>query len=177
MEILSIVNENDEVVGQEDRKVIHQKGLLHREIHCWFVTPDKKIIFQKRGLHKETYPGLLDATVGGHIDMNESYEDAAIREAKEETGVEIPTTELTFIKKKQSKSFDTVKELTNNKFTTMYAYIYSGNVNDLKLEDGEALGFQAYSISELENLSDEEKKKFISGCVSKEAIEFYKTII
>ncbi len=32
-EQLEIINENDEVIGLESRKVVHQKGLLHREIH------------------------------------------------------------------------------------------------------------------------------------------------
>lgn len=80
---IPIVNEQDEVIGEEERSIIHQKGLLHREAHVIFITPDKKIIFQKRGLNKETYPGLLDWTVGGHVDSaNDSYEQTAERESK-----------------------------------------------------------------------------------------------
>ena len=38
-ERLEIVNETDEVIGLDKRLKIHQKGLLHREIHVWFITP------------------------------------------------------------------------------------------------------------------------------------------
>lgn len=36
LEILDIVNENDEVMGQATRKEIHEKGLLHRVVEIWF---------------------------------------------------------------------------------------------------------------------------------------------
>ncbi len=37
MEILNIVNENDEVVGEDTRENIHKKGLLHREINVFVI--------------------------------------------------------------------------------------------------------------------------------------------
>jgi len=78
---IPIVDEKDNIIGEEERSVIHQKGILHREVHVWFITPDRKIIFQKRKLGQETYPGLLDATAGGHVDRREdSYKNSAERE-------------------------------------------------------------------------------------------------
>ena len=59
---------------------MHKKGLLHPEIHVWFYTPDKEIIFQHRAKNKDTYPDLLDATVGGHVDIGEYVDKAALRE-------------------------------------------------------------------------------------------------
>ena len=43
--MLEIVDENDQVIGIQSRKEIHEKGLLHREIHVLFITPEKDIIF------------------------------------------------------------------------------------------------------------------------------------
>ena len=63
-ELLEIVSKDNIVIGLETRKVIHEKGLLHREIHVWFITPDRKIIFQHRAKDKDTYPDKLDATIG-----------------------------------------------------------------------------------------------------------------
>jgi len=176
-ERLSIVNENDEVIGEEDRSVIHRDGLLHREIHVWFLTPDKKLIFQKRGLDKETYPGLLDATVGGHVDIGESYEQAAVREAVEETGVTLSVGDLVFLKNNQSKSYDELTNTMNVCFRKIFAYVYSGDVKNLKLEDEGALGFDTFSLDEMKNLSDEEKKKFIARFVTNEALIFYQEMI
>jgi isopentenyldiphosphate isomerase len=177
MEILSIVNENDEVIGQEDRKVIHQKGLRHREVHVWFVTRDHKVIFQKRGLHKETFPGLFDATVGGHVEIGESYEDAAIREAQEETGIIIPKDKLFFVQNAKTETHDNLAGLQNNTFKMTYSYVCDIDVSSLKLEDGDALGFEAFSIDELENISEDNRKKFIKRFLSEEYINLFKKII
>ena len=79
---IPIVNENDEVIGEEERLIIHRDGLRHREIHAWLVTPERKFIFQKRGEHQETWPGYWDVTVGGHVDTEkETYEQTAERES------------------------------------------------------------------------------------------------
>jgi isopentenyldiphosphate isomerase len=86
-EILDVVDENDNVIGQEPRSKIHREGLFHREVHVLFITPNKEIIFQKRGINKDSYPGLLDATVGGHVSQGETYETAALKEMEEETGI------------------------------------------------------------------------------------------
>jgi len=45
-----------------------KKGCFIEKIHVWFVTPDGEIIFQRRAKDKDTYPDLLDATVGGHVE-------------------------------------------------------------------------------------------------------------
>lgn len=174
---IPIVNEKDEVIGEEERSVIHQQGIKHREAHVIFVSPDKKIIFQKRGLNKETYPGLLDITVGGHVDsVNDTYEQTAEREALEETGINVQG-KLVFLDKKYFESYDQITNLRNNKFTSIFAYLYEDNIKDLKLEDEEALGFESYSIDELESLSEEQKGKFIGKTVSGEFIDLYKKAI
>lgn len=81
--ILDIVDENDQIIGQATRDKIHRQGLLHREIHVYFITPQQEIIFQHRAKDKETFPDLLDATVGGHVEIGDSYELTAIKETEE----------------------------------------------------------------------------------------------
>jgi len=160
-DVLNVVNENDEVVGQETREKIHQDGLLHREIHVYFVTPDKKIIFQHRAKDKDTFPDLLDATVGGHVEIGDSYEQTAIKEMAEETGVPIKISDLVPINKIKKSLKDEATNKINNTFNSRYIYIYRGRINDLKIESGEALGFEAWSLEKLINLTNQDKAKFI----------------
>ena len=141
------------------------------------MTPERKIIFQKRGMNKETFPGLLDATAGGHVDIGQDYLEAAEREAFEETGIRIPNDELVFVEKHQSKTIDTGRNLINNKFLSVYGFLYKGSLEDLKLEDKEALGFEEYSMEEIESLSEEDKKKFIPKLLVPDWIALYKKII
>lgn len=65
LEMLEVVDENDNIIGFETRAKVHEQGLLHREIHIFFITPNGEVIFQHRAKDKDTYPDKLDATVGG----------------------------------------------------------------------------------------------------------------
>ena len=98
-EFLNIVSEDDEIIVPGTRERIHKEGLLHQEVHIYFVTPKKEIIFQHRAKDKDTFPDLLDATVGGHVEIGDSYEQTAIKEAEEETGIKINPLDLVFINK------------------------------------------------------------------------------
>jgi isopentenyldiphosphate isomerase len=45
-----------------------------------------RFFLQHRSLGKETFPGLWDTAVGGHVTYGELYQEALIREAGEELG-------------------------------------------------------------------------------------------
>jgi isopentenyldiphosphate isomerase len=159
--MLNIVNNEDEIVGQASREEVHLDGLLHREIHIYFVTLNRQIIFQHRAKDKETYPDLLDATVGGHVEIGDGYLDTAIKEAAEETGLKIDSQELIFINKTTNKSIDQSTGKINNAIRTSYLLIFDGDVSDLKIETGKALGFELWSLDKLADISDTDSNRFI----------------
>ena len=173
-ENLEIINENDEVIGIDTREKIHREGLLHREIHIWFLTPQGEIIFQHRAKDKDTYPDLLDATVGGHVEPNTSYEDTAVKECKEETGVDINLENLVFLTKMRKKSFDKVTGMINNTIRSQYAYLYEGSVDELEIEEGKAEGFETWVIDDFPNLSQKDKDKFIPLILSEDLLSLFK---
>ncbi len=173
LEMLEVIDEQDNVIGLESRKKVHQDGLLHREIHIWFLTPKGEIIFQHRAKDKDTYPDKLDATVGGHVEPKMSYEETAVKECKEETGIDIDLNKLVFLTKMRKKSFDEVTGLTNNTIRSQYAYLYEGNISDLQIEEGKAEGFEAWKIDDLPNLSEIDKKKFIGLILSDDMMALF----
>lgn len=176
-ELLNIVNEEDEIIGTESRERIHQEGLLHREIHVYFITPKKELIFQCRAKNKDTFPGLLDATVGGHVELGDSYEKTAIKETEEETRVKINSEDLILIKKNKGYDKDSVTGKINYAFQNRYLYVFKGQSEDLKVEEGKALGFEFWPLEKLSSLDETEKKKFIPGILSfaiNELTEFIK---
>ncbi|GGT75905.1 NUDIX hydrolase [Streptomyces lateritius] len=86
-EILDVVDENDEVIGQAPRAEVYARGLIHR---CAFVLvrdADDRIFVHRRTPTKPLFPSLYDMFVGGVVGAGESYEEAALREAEEELGV------------------------------------------------------------------------------------------
>lgn len=171
--MLEVIDENDNIVGLETRKKVHEEGLLHREIHIWFLTSKGEIVFQHRAKDKDTYPDKLDATVGGHVDPNMSYEETAVKECKEETGVDIDRDKLVFLTKMKKKTFDKDTNLTNNTIRTQYAYLYDGDVNDLEVEEGKALGFEVWSIDSLSQLNNEDWSRFIPAILSEEFLSLF----
>jgi len=174
-EMLEVIDENDNIIGLETREKIHKEGLLHREIHIFFLTSNYEIIFQHRAKDKETYPDKLDATVGGHVEPNMSYEETAVKECKEETGVEIDPKKLVFLGKLRKKTFDEVTGLTNNTIRSQYAYLYEGSINDLQIEKGKAEGFEAWKMDDLSHLSESDRKKFIAVFLTEDMFKlFYK---
>lgn len=175
-ELLDIVNEKDEIIGQETREKIHKDGLLHREIHIWFVTPDGQMIFQHRAKDKDTYPDMLDATVGGHVDLGMNYEDTALKEMKEETGLKVGADDLHFLKKMKRRSVDAATGKINNTIRVQYAYIFRGNITDLKIEEGKAVGFEAWPIDKLSLLTEDEKKRFIPLIYSPDFLKLFAQI-
>ena len=157
---------------------IHSKGLLHKEIHVWLYTPDGKLIFQHRSKMKDTFPDKLDASVGGHVDIGESYEKAALRECKEELGIEIEKLDdLIFLMTTITNSYDKVTQKINHSRRNTYAYCYRKKINDLSVESEESQGFVLYDIKSLSVLSENEKEKFVPTLISDEYLPIYTKIL
>lgn len=168
---LDVVDENDTVIGRALRSEIHDKGFYHREVHVWFVTPAQEIIFQKRALDKDTFPGLLDATVGGHVELGESYDDAALKEITEETGLEIIAADILFLCKIKSNAFDPVTHRHNNCHRVVYGHVFCGNIQDLKIECGHGDGFVRVPLRDVSSFS-----KIIPGLLDEQYMAIYKSL-
>jgi isopentenyl-diphosphate delta-isomerase type 1 len=89
-EVFDVVDERDEVIGQRTRREVHQLGLLHRAVHVFIFNSRGELFLQKRSLKKDCSPGKWDSSASGHLDVGESYDACAIRELREELGLELP---------------------------------------------------------------------------------------
>ena len=172
---LNIVDEDDNIIGEDSRENVHRKGLLHREVHVWIYNKKGEILFQKRSMTKDTYPGLLDASVGGHVELNDNYDEAAIRELEEETGIKANKSDLTYITEIRKKSYDKITGMTNNVIRAVYVYEYD-NEQEIKLEKGKADSLEFWPLEKIFNISEEDRKKFISAILSEEYINIFREI-
>ncbi|MFH1315833.1 MAG: NUDIX domain-containing protein [Candidatus Uhrbacteria bacterium] len=160
---LEVVDQDGNVLRIEERGKIHKEGLLHRETHVWLYTPDGNLIFQRRAKNVDTFPELLDATVGGHVEVGDDYMETAIKEAKEEAGIDLRPEDLHFIKYITITTHDPVTGNCNNSIKAHYAFCYQGDISDLKVEEGKAYGFEAWSIDQILNPPESIKPQFIRG--------------
>jgi len=88
-EIFDVVNDGDEVIGQRPRSEIHRLKLKHRAVHVLVFNSRGELFLQKRSMKKDCFPGAWDSSASGHVDSGENYDACAVRELREEIGLEL----------------------------------------------------------------------------------------
>ena len=88
-----ILNEKGEVLGLEDRPIVHENGTLHAGVQCWVMNSKGQILIQRRSAKKEQSPGKWDVSFGGHCTKTDNphgiYVGNLIKEGYEELGLTI----------------------------------------------------------------------------------------
>lgn len=85
-----VVNNEGGIIGKAPRSVCHNgtSRILHPVVHLHLFNSSGKLFLQKRAMTKDIQPGKWDTSVGGHIGLAETVEEALVREAREELGLE-----------------------------------------------------------------------------------------
>lgn len=96
MEYLDVINDQDLIIGKEERDVVHSKHLLHRSVHILISNSQNEILLQLRKSTKKQYPLYWSSSVGGHVSSGESALEAAHKELREELGIDA---DLQFVSK------------------------------------------------------------------------------
>jgi len=87
-EWFEIVREDGMAIGCARRAACHgNPALLHRVVHVCVVNARGDLYLQKRASTKDVQPGKWDTSVGGHVNLGEAVDAAALRELREELGV------------------------------------------------------------------------------------------
>jgi isopentenyldiphosphate isomerase len=85
------------LAGESMTKPEAAKGALHGASHTWLWRVDDEnteILLQHRAEDKKTWPGYLDISAAGHVDFGETPLQAAVRETREELGINLDPTSL-----------------------------------------------------------------------------------
>lgn len=90
-EIFDVVDTEDNVISQATRKVCNSDpNLIHRAIFVLVFNDRDQVLWQKRSPTKDVSPGEWVTSVSGHVNAGEDYEETAIRETREEIGIQVP---------------------------------------------------------------------------------------
>ena len=91
-EYLDIVDKNGNPTGETvERTFAHANGIWLRNSHVWLLREKNgkvQILLQKRVMTKDSFPGCYDISSAGHIPAGDDYEISALRELKEELGID-----------------------------------------------------------------------------------------
>lgn len=168
MEFLDIVNENGEPTGmQKERSLVHRDGDLHRTSHVWLVRQRQgrtELLLQKRCPDKDSYPECYDISSAGHIPAGDGFLESAVRELKEELGLDALPFELVYCGTRRICWSDEFhgRPFLDNQVSNVY----------LLFRDIEAASvrFQESEISEVKWLPMEEVMRRVSSDTMKHCI-------
>lgn len=101
MEYLDVCDEKGQPAGGiVSRDKAHRDGIRHRTAHVWVIREEKgriQVLLQKRSANKESFPGMYDTSSAGHIPAGCEPLDSALRELREELGIEAGEGQLCYI--------------------------------------------------------------------------------
>ena len=146
-ELLDLVNENDEIIGEVWRSAtLGHPEYIFREVAVLIHDNKKRLLLQRRSYNKKTYPGYWIISAGGHASKGEMPEEVAHRELREELGFDTP---LVF-------EFKQLMEYPENR---SMAYGYSGeyNRNDFIIQKEEVEEARFFSKEEFGELCRTDK--------------------
>lgn len=86
MDLIAVVNDSDEVIGQATYQQVYNQLLSCRIVHVLIFNDQEEMVLQLRSKNKFFCPGHWSTSVGGHVQPGENYEEAALREFTEELG-------------------------------------------------------------------------------------------
>lgn len=144
MELFDIIHEDGTKSGMiQERGVVHREGLLHGTVHIWIVRENDKsgydVLLQKRSVQKDSNPGCYDISAAGHIEAGAEHLESALRELREELGIEAKDEELREIGSHRGRYEAVFHGLPfkDNELSRVYLYEKPVHISRLKLQESE----------------------------------------
>jgi isopentenyl-diphosphate Delta-isomerase len=159
-EMIDIVDENDKKLGVMLKGRVHANGIWHRSSHVWILNDDR-ILLQKRADSKIVLPGRFDVSCGGHAVAGESPTRTAVRELKEELGLDVSEGDLKFFEKRKQITVDKEKKLVCKSIVSVFLLPLNLDVRKLRLEPSEVSEARFFDLDELDYLFNNKPKMFI----------------
>lgn len=133
-EYFDVIDKSGKIIGKATREECHSdKSLAHRTVHVLVFNSDGELFLQKRAMNKDIQPGKWDTSVGGHLDLGETLQQAVYREMKEELDVEAPVKHI----------YDYwMHSEVETEYVNTYICVYDGviNIDPGEIDDGRFWG-------------------------------------
>ena len=152
-EHFDIVDENNNLLGKKkSRADVHRDGDWHREIHVFVLNKNNEFLCNKRSATKDFFPNHWDTVCGGHVDPGETYESAALRELKEEIGINANESDLIPLETVKYTEEFPEKHFKNHTFRRVFLYKAELKLHSLKAQKEEVSELKFFPIPVLKKL-------------------------
>ncbi len=148
MEIWDLYDINREIVGEHIRGVEMPPDKYHLVVHIWIKNSENKYLLAQRSGNRKTYP-LKWECVGGSVITGETSIQAALREVKEEIGLEISENNCQLV---ATQIRDIVEGQRINDIVDIYLVTYDGQVELSKATTDEVAQIKWLNRTDIEEL-------------------------
>ena len=150
-EMFDVYDIDGNYLGIKSKSFCHSEnpGCYHKPVWIWIINSKNEILIQKRSSQKKKSPNKWDMPSAGHVNAGESIIDGAIRETKEELGIDTKENDYEFI-----------KEYINEKgheLAQIYLLKLDKNIDDFILQKEEVAEVKWVNLDEFKNIFYSEK--------------------
>ena len=157
MELIDIYDENNKPLNKKiDREIAHKEGMWHRESVVIVLNENNKILLQKRSYKRHNYPGKW-GLMAGHVKSGDTPKATAVKELKEEIGLEVLQKDLRFLE------LYIRNEKSNKAFIYIYVVRTNKKANEYIIQKEELTQVKYYSINSLIRRIKRKDKKLVFG--------------
>lgn len=119
-EYVDVLDENGQKTGKiKPRSLVHRDGDWHKSVHIWIVNDKNEVLLQKRSQNKDSHPNMWDISSAGHLSAGDESIFGAIREIKEELGIDVLPKQLKLIGSRKKKG-NYQSAFINSEFSDIY---------------------------------------------------------
>lgn len=133
------------------RTEVHQEGDWHKTVHIWIVNDRNEILLQKRSANKDLNPNKWDISCAGHLSAGESSLEGAVREIKEELGIEVTNDQLQLLTTLKRESRHSLTFI-NKEFKDVYLLRFFVDVDKVQLQEEEVSEIKYVSVQEIKDM-------------------------
>ncbi|MDO4344642.1 MAG: NUDIX domain-containing protein [Eubacteriales bacterium] len=174
MEWLDVVDENGIPTGEiVERTRAHLEGIRHRTAHVWVMREREggvEVLLQKRSACKDSHPGCYDISSAGHIPAGVDFIPSALRELKEELGIEAEAGELHCCGQRRFCWRDTFygRPFIDNQVSNVYCLWRNIPAEKMTLQASEVESVRWINLEECKRLV---KQNQIKSCIFSEELD------
>lgn len=161
IEYVDVLDENGAMTGTTAEKFhVHEAGLWHKAVHVWIVNAEGKILLQKRSIRMDLFPGAWDLSVGAHLSAGETPIETAMRETKEELGLDVAESEFEYLFLEKNSDDGLLHGLFNHEFNDVYLLHLPEGMVPAASDAREVDAVKFFSIDEFESMIDMDRNYF-----------------
>lgn len=171
MEYLDVLDKFGEKTGNvKPRDIVHRDGDWHRTVLVWIMNSQKEVLLQKRSPTRKKYPNMWHISVAGHVSAGADNVATAIKEVKEELGLDVQISDIRFLFS-VLKSSKPSQELVENEFCDVFLIKMDVAVEQIKVNPDEVADARFFAWDEYKNMVKEKNAGLIVPAYIEKLIE------